>query len=108
MIILDRQKIKGFLIKISGKEKGAALIVSLLVLMVLVLLGLTLILQSQTEYLGAVNENDALAALSFAESGLEWAERAIKDEASGDPGSYLVLQGPNDTTMAVELLRTTT
>ncbi len=96
MIILDRQKIKDFLKKITGKQKGAALIVSLLVLMVLVLLGLTLILQSQTEYLGAVNENDALAALSFAESGLEWAERAIKDEATGDPDLDKVLQGPDD------------
>jgi hypothetical protein len=57
---------------------------------------LTLILQSQTEYLGAVNENDALAALSFAESGLEWSERAIKDEASGGADLDLVLRGPNN------------
>ena len=91
------KRLKASLLKfIARKDKGAALVVSLLVLMVLVLLGLTLILQSQTEYLGSVNENDALAALSFAESGLEWSERAIKDEAVGDADLDMVLRGPND------------
>ena len=90
------KKLKALLKTITNKEKGAALVVSLLVLMVLVLLGLTLILQSQTEYLGSVNENDSLAALSFAESALEWSERAIKDEALGDPDLDMVLRGPDD------------
>jgi hypothetical protein len=88
------QRVKALLRKITNQEKGAALIASLLVLMVLVLLGLTLILQSQTEYLGAVNENDALTTLSFAESGLEWSERVIKDKASGDLDP--VLRGPDN------------
>src|SRR5687768_7418016 len=88
------QRVRRLLKSIKGKDKGAALVVSLLVLMVLVLLGLTLVLQSQTEYLGAVNENDSLEALSIAESGLEWAERAIKDEISGDLDR--VLWGAND------------
>src|SRR3990172_1826248 len=81
---------------IKGEQKGVALIVSLLVLMILVLLGLSLVLQSQTEYVLAVNENDSFAALSYGESALEWSERRIKDLSAGEIDLDNVLEGPDD------------
>ena len=50
------------------KEEGAALIVTLLVMLVLVLLGLSLLLQSDTEHAIAMNDQDANEALHYAEA----------------------------------------
>ncbi len=68
--------------KVSGKQEGAALIVTLLVMMVLVLLGLSLMLQSQTEFVIAVNEQDAIMALGYGESVMDWLNNIVIDYAS--------------------------
>ena len=61
------------------KEEGAALVVTLLVMLVLILLGLALVLQSNTEHLIAQNEEDSSHALSGAEAVVFWANRIIRD-----------------------------
>src|SRR3990172_2804507 len=65
-----------------GKQQGAALVVTLLVMMVLVLLALSLILQSQTEYTIAINEQDAFTALGHGEATLELLNKAVRNYAT--------------------------
>jgi hypothetical protein len=86
---------------IATKQEGAALIVSLLVLLVLVLLGLSLMLQSGSDYVQAVNENDAMEALSYGESALDWGGRLVKDYAgTGAPDLTELLNGPDNVSTA--------
>lgn len=65
----------------TSKRQGAALVVSLMVTLVLVLLSLALVMQSSTEYVIAVNESDAFAALSYGEATLDWVNRRVIDYA---------------------------
>src|SRR3990170_9053734 len=62
----------------TERQEGVALIVSLLVMLALVLLALSLLLQSSTEQLVAVNEEDSTRALGYAETGLDLVNRIVK------------------------------
>lgn len=98
---------KNLLKSILSHDKGAALIVSLLVMLALVLLGLAILLQSDTEYQTAKNEEEAAQALHYAEAGLEWGKREIIDFA--DTAAFAtsnftdLLNGPDpDLTVTLE------
>ncbi|MCI0417295.1 hypothetical protein L0222_31395 [bacterium] len=70
--------------KITGRSEGVALIVTLLILLTLVLLGLALMLQTDTEHLIAVNEQDSIETFHYAEAGLNWTKRRVIDIADDD------------------------
>ncbi len=88
--------------KAVSKQEGAALFVSLLVTLVLVLLGITLLLMSGTEHLLSTNERDSQDALAKAESGLQWAKRMVLDYTNNGPpyptDLDALLLGPDGTT----------
>src|SRR5262245_30033831 len=79
---------------VFSKEKGSALVIALIVMLVLTLLGLSLLLQSNTEYVIAINERDSTAALENAEGGLQLAKAYISANSSGPTLSNL-LAGPD-------------
>jgi len=101
-------KITSVLIRLKGtrafrfmkQQEGSALIASLLVLLVLVLLGLALLLQGNTEHLIAVNEQDAQRALMHAEEGVTMAKLVVytrSNPATGFVNFSNMLKGPNST-----------
>lgn len=77
----------------NGKQKGSALVIALLVILVLAMMGLALMLQSNTDYVIALNERDSTVALNSAEAGVELAKSAISNFSGTDFTSYLV--GPD-------------
>ncbi len=81
-------------------DQGAALITSLLILLVLVLLALSLLLQGNTEHLIALNEQDSQEALMFAEQGMTMARVVIFSRSNpslGFTNFTELLQGPDFT-----------
>jgi hypothetical protein len=91
------KKLKKVWAAIFSKEKGSALVIALIVMLVLTLLGLSLLLQSNTEYVIAVNERDSTAALENAEGGLQLAKAVIIEKAIGAPNLTNLLVGPDGT-----------
>jgi len=79
---------------INSTEKGSALVVALIIMLALTLLGLSLLLQSNTEYVIALNERDSTAALENAEAGLQLAKRVIRDNSGGGSLTNLLI-GPD-------------
>ena len=84
---------------VRRNNEGVALILTLLILLTLVVLGLALLLQTDTEYLIAVNEQDSIEAFHHAEAGLTWAKRTILDIAEPDAFTdfSVFLKGPDGT-----------
>jgi Tfp pilus assembly protein PilX len=60
-------------------ERGTALVITLFIMVVLVLLGLALLLLSETEYSIAVNEQDATICFGYADGGMQWISRRLRD-----------------------------
>ncbi|MFQ5741651.1 MAG: PilX N-terminal domain-containing pilus assembly protein [Acidobacteriota bacterium] len=91
-------------------ERGAALVVALLVMVVLSLLGIAFLSASLTESNIASNEADSAKAFNLAEAGLERAKRTLKmstfsslnaflpaaNTDAGEPGPFLFGQANND------------
>jgi Tfp pilus assembly protein PilX len=77
-------------------EKGSALVIALVIMLALTLLGLSLLLQSNTEYVISVNERDATAALANAEAVLQLAKEKIRNASSGASDLNDVLNGPDN------------
>ncbi len=78
-------KLMELLIRIRSifqKEQGGALVIALIVMLALVLLGLSLLLQSNTEYMISLNERDSTTALYNAEAAVQLAKRVIKDNGT--------------------------
>src|SRR3990172_7044254 len=82
--------------KWPGKNQGAALVIALLVVMSLVLLGLSILLQSNTEHMIAVNERDATSAMFDAEAALQLAKGVLS--ASSDINSLFL--GPDGASLS--------
>jgi hypothetical protein len=84
-------------------ERGLALVTVLLVLAIFLVLALALMVHGQTERVVAVNEQDHLKTLAFAEAGVSWVRRVIYDLPPTpfvpDPLSDL-LDGPDDSDSA--------
>src|SRR5688500_8612024 len=76
---------------LSNKDRGFMVIAALLTALLLAVLILALLLQSQTEYVIAINEQDSAVALNHAEGVLQWSKRRILD--STDLTS--LLRGPD-------------
>jgi hypothetical protein len=77
-------------------QEGFVLVAVLLVAAALFLVAGTLLLQSRTERVVSANEQDHLAALAHAESGLTWAQRRVLD--TNDMTDLLL--GPDDVDVA--------
>lgn len=67
------------------RQEGMALMLTLIVMLLLTLLALSLVLQSNTEHLISQNEQDAFQALSFAEAALDQSNRIIKNYVATRP-----------------------
>lgn len=74
------------------KEQGGALVIALIIMLALTLLGLSLLLQSNTEYAISINERDSTAALYNAEAALQLAKARIQ---SYGPNLTDALDGPD-------------
>ena len=85
--------------KVTSRNKGVALILTLFILLTLLLLGLALLMQTDTEHLIAVNEQDSLESFHHAEAGLSWTKREVLDvaHASGFTNFSTLLKGPDNT-----------
>jgi type II secretory pathway pseudopilin PulG len=66
----------------DATERGFALVAVLFVAAVFFVLAGALLFQSRTQQLVAVNEQDHVLALGYAEAGLSWARRRIADETN--------------------------
>lgn len=89
---------KAILKRSAKSEKGVALIVTLVIVLALVLLGLSLLMQSSTDQLVSVNEQDATRALGYAETGLDAVNRMVKNYAARTPAPAdlsELLKGPD-------------
>ncbi len=61
------QKVKAFIAeRKQSKQEGVALIITLMIMLTLVLISLSLVVQSNTEHLISQNEQDAFRALGDA------------------------------------------
>ena len=78
-----KKRITRFFKQLIARSEGSALVVSLLVMLCLVLLGLALLLQSNTEYVIALNERDSTAALYDAEAALQLTKQFIRTNGTG-------------------------
>ena len=63
----------------SRKQDGVALVITLMIMLTLVLISLSLVVQSNTEHLISQNEQDSFKALSDAEGAIDFANREIKE-----------------------------
>ena len=79
----------------AGRQRGAILVVVLLVMMSFAALASVLLFQSQIEYVVAINEQDHIKALGFAEAGLTWVEDRVM--SATDYNSLLQGPDPNST-----------
>ncbi|MCI0412485.1 hypothetical protein L0222_06735 [bacterium] len=66
------------------KEQGSALIIALIIMLALTLLGLSLLLQSNTEYVISINERDSTAALYNAEAALQMTKEKLRSFGGTD------------------------
>jgi cell division initiation protein len=76
----------------STDQRGFALIAVLLITAIFFVLAATLMFQSRTEKVVAVNEHDHLVVLGHAEAGITWAQRRIFDATDMSD----LLNGPDD------------
>ena len=66
-------------------DRGSALVIALLIMLALILLGLALLLQSNTEYAISLNERDSTATLANADATLQLAKAFVKDYSVSNP-----------------------
>ncbi len=76
-------------------DRGSALVIALLIMLALILLGLALLLQSNTEYAISLNERDSTAALANADATLQLAKAFVKDYSVSNPNFTEFLVGPD-------------
>ena len=81
-----------FLRRLRGGNDGSILIVVLFLMMGFFVLAAALLFLSETEHVVAVNEQDHLKTLEYAEAGVEWARRRVFDTTGGFTG---LLDGPD-------------
>ena len=65
-----------------NNENGVALIMVIVIVAICSIVVAALLFQSYTDRLVAINEQDHIKALTFADAGLSWAERRIMDGGS--------------------------
>ncbi len=72
----------------KAKQPGVALVITMMVMLTLVLISLSLVMQSNTEHLISQNEQDSFHALADAEWAVDFANRTIR--------TYVVTVRPSD------------
>ncbi|MGH9858202.1 MAG: hypothetical protein ACRD4B_10200, partial [Acidobacteriota bacterium] len=77
------------------KQQGVALVITLMIMLTLVLISLSLVVQSNTEHMISQNEQDSFKALADAEGVIDFANREIKEWVfkNRPPDLDLILQG---------------
>jgi|GEM_PF-1708308 len=87
-------KIKSLMQRLAKTDSGVALVITMLVMLTLVLISLSLVMQSNTEHLISQNEQDSLHALSDAEGVVDYANREIR--------TYIVTVRPTNLTAILD------
>src|SRR5687767_7842146 len=83
------RKVKMLAKRVSRKNQpGVALVITLMIMLTLVLISLSLVVQSNTEHLISQNEQDSFRALTDAEGVVDRANREIR--------SWIVANRPTD------------
>ena len=83
--------------RISEEQRGVATILVLLIVSLLSVLVAALLFQAYSDQVVAINAQDHIKTLGFAEAGLTWAQRRVLDSAGGFSD---LLDGPDNSSTA--------